>query len=266
MIHSQRLGRAGGLPAALVHCFMGHSGSWAGMLGAMEVALDACALDLPSHGRSSAWVPGSGDLQGHVAQHLGGLVTGAHVLIGHSFGGSVVLRHALEHQTHVAGVVLIEPVLFAAARHEPEAPEHARAEAGIDEALSQGDPARAARLFLQMNEPATDWEALPERARAAFTRQILLLHETVLQVRDDKPGLVAAGRLEAIDFPVLLIRGSRSPAIFHAIHRVLARRIPGATAAVIEGGGHMAPITHPRETAAVIDAWLSATIKAPRVS
>jgi lipase len=266
MIHSQRLGQAGGLPAVLVHCFMGHSGNWAGMLGAMEVPLEACAVDLPSHGRSGAWVAGSGDLQGQVAQHLDSIITAPSVLIGHSFGGSVVLRHALERRSNVQGVVLIEPVLFAAARNEPEAAGHAAAEAGIDAALARGDPAGAARLFLQMNDPGSDWDALPARARDTFTRQILLLRETVLQVRDDRPGLVAAGRLEGIDFPVLLIRGSQTPAIFHAIHRVLERRIPSVEAAVVEGAGHMVPISHPAQTAALIGDWLARKMKNPRVS
>jgi len=263
MIHSVAMGEAGGLPSALVHCFLGHSGGWAALLAAMRHPLAALAVDLPGHGRSGPFA--GGDLQGVVADDLAGRIAGRTLLIGHSFGGTVALRVALEHPDKVAGLVLIEPVLLAAARAEPEAAAHAAAHAPIDLALAAGDPARAAEVFLKINDPASDWAALPERARATFTRQIPLLQATTAAVRDDSAGLVGPGRLEAVDFPVLLICGEQSPPIFHAIHRVVSRRIPGARARMVTGAGHMAPLTHAADTASILDAWIAQELKTPRV-
>lgn len=262
MIHTMPMGQPGGLPSALVHCFLGHSGGWAPLLGAMRQPLAALAVDLPGHGRSGPFE--GGDLQGAVAAHLAAQIHAPSLLIGHSFGGTVALRLALEHPGKVAGLVLMEPVLVAAARLEPEAAGHSAAHAPIDQALAAGEIARAAALFLQINDPDADWDALPERMRATFMRQIALLPSTTAAVRDDVAGLVAPGRLEQVDFPVLLLCGEQSPAIFQAIHRVLARRIPHAQAHVIAGAGHMGPITHARETAAILDLWIGQKMKTPR--
>ena len=262
MIHAAAMGVADGLPSALVHCFLGHSGGWAALLAAMRHPLAAVAVDLPGHGRSSPFA--GGDLQGVVADDLAQRLEGRRLLIGQSFGGTVALRVALEHPGKVSGLVLIEPVLLAAARAEPEAAGHAAAHAPIDAALAAGDPARAAELFLKINDPASDWAALPERLRATFARQIPLLQATTAAVRDDSAGLVRPGRLEGVDFPVLLICGALSPPIFHAIHRVLSRRIPGARARMVEGAGHMAPMTHPAQTAAILDDWIAQELKTPR--
>ncbi|CAM5381488.1 alpha/beta hydrolase [Frigidibacter albus] len=57
--------------------------------------------------------------------------------------------------------------------------------------------------------------------------------------------------------PVLLIRGDRSPASIPALMEVLAGRIPGARLEVVAGAGHMLPLTHPGEVAALIGAHLS---------
>ncbi len=86
------------------------------------------ALDQPSHGRSADW-DGERDLHGLTTQISivmaemigeGGPVD----IIGHSFGGTVALRMALERPDLVRSLTLVEPVIFAAAR-AAEAPEYA---------------------------------------------------------------------------------------------------------------------------------------------
>ncbi len=260
---TQPMGRQGGLPALMVHCFLGHSGMWAGLVGAMAPPLDALALDMPGHGRAPAWgdPTGSGDYQADVTAQLAALHEaraglGAPLLIGHSFGATVALRHALERPGSVRGLVLFEPVFFAAAAGEPEFAAHQRGEAALRAAFTEGDMEAAAHAFMQINGDAPDWDSLPEKQRARFTAQMPLIAASRPGVFDDSGGQLAPGRMEGFSLPVLLITGARSPAIFRAISRALAARLGRAEWHSLQGAGHMVPITHAKECALVIGDWL----------
>ncbi len=258
-IHGVRLGVPGGLPAVLAHCFLGHSGTWPRLLSALRTPLDARAFDMPGHGRSADW-SGQGDLLAEVAGLIGERVGAAALLVGHSFGGAAVLRFALENPARTMGLVLIEPVFFAAARDEPEQGPYLQAEAGLHAAFAAGDMARAGREFLALNGDAGAWDALPAPQRVQIVRQMPMIAASVDRVHVDKCGLLAPGRLEAFDRPVLLIDGAASPPIFGAVNRALERRLKRARRVTVPGAGHMLPITHAAAVAAEIDAWLNAEL------
>lgn len=255
-----RLGRSGAPPALLAHCFLGHRGTWARLVARLARPLDALAFDLPGHGESP--MPAApGDFHAEVAALVPKLLAqiapqGAPVLgIGHSFGGAVLLRHALLHPATVAGLVLIEPVFFAVARGRPEYDVWEGTEAPVLALVAAGQPEAAARLFLEANGDGTPWAAIAPRDRARMTAQIPLLAATVAGLVGDSGGLLAPGRMEGFDAPVLLLTGQASPPIFGAVCQELARRLGRAEVAEIAGAGHMLPITHPAEVAARIDDW-----------
>jgi lipase len=254
-IHTARLGRRDGLPAVLAHCFLGHSGVWARLLAALATPLDARAFDMPGHGRSSDWT-GDG-LFAEVAALIGAQV-GDHpgdraLLVGHSFGGAASLRFAIENPTRCAGLVLIEPVFFAAAAAEPEYAPYLEAEHRLRAAFAEGDMTEAGRRFLALNGDADAWEALPAAQQAQLSRQMPLIAASVAAMHDDSDGLLAPGRPERLDRPVLLLDGAASPPIFGAVNRALARRLPRARRVTIPFAGHMLPITHAATVAAEID-------------
>jgi lipase len=258
-IHSSRMGRPGGIPAVLTHCFLGHSGTWPRLLASMEAPLDAIAFDMPGHGRSAEW-SGQGDLAAEVAGLIGERAGREALLAGHSFGGAAALRFALENPARTTGVVLIEPVLFAAAKDEPEYAPYLADEAGLHAALAAGDMDRAGQEFMALNGDADAWAALPPPQRAQIARQMRLVAASVAGVHDDSGGLLVPGRLEALDRPVLLLDGAASPPTFGAVSRALARRLPRARRATVPGAGHMGPITHTAAVAAEIDLWIAAEL------
>jgi lipase len=126
------------------HCYLGHAGSWRGLMAALQTPLDALAFDMPGHGRSPLTAPPV-DFHAEVAGLMPGLLAQVApdgrpaLIIGHSFGAASALRHALDHPDSVAGLVLIEPVFFAAARDEPEYPGWAAEDALIHAAVAAGD-------------------------------------------------------------------------------------------------------------------------------
>lgn len=103
-----------GRPIVLIHGFGGDLNNW--MFTQPGLAEDhwVIALDLPGHGGSSKDV-GAGDLAALSAVVAGLLTTldipQAH-LVGHSLGGAVALRMALDTPDRVASLSLISPASF----------------------------------------------------------------------------------------------------------------------------------------------------------
>ncbi len=98
-------------PFVLVHGFGGDLNNWLFVQPLLSERARVIALDLPGHGGSAKRV-GAGDLSALAGAVLGFLraidVPKAH-LVGHSLGGAVALRLALDHPARVASLSLIAP-------------------------------------------------------------------------------------------------------------------------------------------------------------
>lgn len=257
MIHSRPFGAPGGVPTLMAHCFLGHSGGWAQLAEAITPPLEAVAFDMPGHGRSP--MPDTvGDLHAVVTDLIDGMVTQPTLLIGHSFGGASLLRFALRNPERVLGLVLFEPVFVAAALADPTyTPQDS--DSDYADLARSGQLEDAAREFFTFNDPTRDWMALPAAARQMMTAQMRLLPATEPGVVEDSGNLLAPGLMEGFAPPVLLIGGDRSPPMFPAIIRALAKRLPTVERVVIEDAGHMVPMTHARQSAGQISRWMRAT-------
>lgn len=270
MLATTRYGTPGASPALLAHCYLGHAGTWRGLMAALRTPLDALAFDMPGHGRSPLSAPPV-DYHAEVAGLFPGLLAQVApdgrpaLLIGHSFGAAAALRHALERPATVAGLVLIEPVFFAAAAGMPEHADWIAASAPIDLAVAEGRLDDAVTLFLQQNGDGTPYGAMPPAARALLRRQIAMMPSSTAGLVEDRGQLLAPGRMAAFPAPVLLLAGAASPPIYPAICRGLAARLGtrleagggGARLELLPEAGHMLPITHAAQVAARIDSWLA---------
>ena len=258
MIFTRRFGTPGALPTLMAHCFLGHSGAWQGLVDAMQTSVDALVFDMPGHGRSTAPTPPQ-DLHAAVSELITGFVTQPSLMIGHSFGGAAVLRHALHHPATARGLVLIEPVFFAAARGTPEYAAYLVEQRAMDAALATGDLAQAVRLFLAQNPGSPDFDTLPVPAQDLLMTQIRLHEAGNAGILGDSGHLLAPGLMEGFAPPVLILLGSATAPLFRATAEGLSRRLPNARIAVVEGAGHMLPISHPQATADLVEAWLHET-------
>ncbi|MCR9109038.1 alpha/beta hydrolase [Marivita sp. XM-24bin2] len=237
----------------LLHCALAHSKVWAPLATHLSDELTMIAPDMPGHGRSAAWDQRS-DLHDQVtAIALDCLRDGGHV-IGHSFGATVALRLAIEAPERVHSLTLIEPVLFAAARESDETvfQNYLDTSRGFGAALDQEDWAKAAADFIRVWGDGRPWGDLSEKEQTLFSAQMPFIRETEPCLVDDANDLLSGGRPESIQCPTQLIRGAESEPVIAAIHATLARRIPQASDAVVAGAGHMVPITHPEQVAALV--------------
>jgi pyruvate dehydrogenase E2 component (dihydrolipoamide acetyltransferase) len=102
---------AAGPPVVLLHGFGADLNNWLFNSDKLAERRRVYALDLPGHGESAKDV-GAGDLAALVDALAGFLDTvqsdRAH-LVGHSMGGAVALRYALDHPDRVASLTLVDP-------------------------------------------------------------------------------------------------------------------------------------------------------------
>lgn len=252
-------GQGSARKAVALHCSLAHAGAWSGLAQRLE-GVEVTAFDQPGHGKAAEW-DGVEDLQGlttrltiDFAERVGG---GAPVdFFGHSFGGTVCLRVALERPDLVRSLVLVEPVLFAAARAsgaQAFAPFIA-GHSAFEDQVRAGRRMEGARLFHAAWGGATGFDDLPEAQRAYILDRIHLIVAQGPSLAGDSGGLLRYMGLEGIGVPVLLVQGGDSPPVIDAIMTELARRLPMATRLVVPGAGHMVPITHAETVAKAVRA------------
>ncbi|MEC9453490.1 MAG: acetoin dehydrogenase dihydrolipoyllysine-residue acetyltransferase subunit [Pseudomonadota bacterium] len=98
-----------GLPVILVHGFGGDLNNWLFNHEALAAKRAVYALDLPGHGVSAKDVGGVGvgDLAAVVNGFMAALGIDSAHLVGHSLGGAISLKVALDHPDKVASLTLI---------------------------------------------------------------------------------------------------------------------------------------------------------------
>lgn len=254
--------RGGARAVLALHCSLAHSGAWSALAAELD-GITLTAIDQPGHGRAADW-DGLSDLHAvstasavAMAEQLAD--SGPIDLIGHSFGGTVALRIALERPDLVRSLTLVEPVIFAAAKaaHDPAFAPFVTSHLDFAAKIAAGDAYGAAQDFHAKWGGAERLEAMPQKTRDYMVQRIHLIAAQNPFLLDDAAGLLRKGGLEAIAVPVLLIEGATSPPIIDAVHRALAARLPRADRLVVPGAGHMVAITHAAEIAPAIAAHLA---------
>ncbi len=236
-----------------IHCTLAHSGAWKALARALTGEARLTSFDMPSHGRSPDWDRQSDYFALGWRQAFDMLEDGMDV-VGHSFGAMVALRAAALAPQKVRSLTLIEPVFFKAAMDRaPDVVAAHDAEAlPFHEAYKQGDDEMSARLFNRMWANGARWADMPEAARNAMVRAIPVVSACSAAIYQDTEGLLEDSVMSSLTMPIRLVRGDQSHPVIIPVLDGLAERLPNARIEVIEGAGHMAPISHPQETAAIL--------------
>lgn len=243
--------------ALCLHCALGHSGFWAAYEPLLGDRLTMRGFDMPMHGKS-AGVPLDGDVHDQVTDIAAGLLQDGDHLIGHSFGATIALRLAEMFPDKVKTLTLIEPVLFAAAKivsvqafddHFEQA-SHARNK------FYEGDGLEAARLFTSIWGGGRPWEKTPQPVRDMMAKQMAFVFGSNPALMDDRAGVLKPEALAKVTMPTLLLRGSETAPVIQAVHQGLEQVLPNARDQVIEGAGHMAPMSHADDVAKAVTSML----------
>lgn len=177
------------------------------------------------------------------------------VAIGHSMGGRVALELVRAAPERLAGLALLDTGYQARAAGEAGEREAAERSALVELARGSGMRAMGQKWLRGMIHPERLSDtALVESILAMIERktpEVFAAQQRALLARPE-----AGPLLPAIRCPTLLLCGREDGWSPLARHEQMARMIPGATLAVIEGSGHMAPMERPREVSDALRSWL----------
>ena len=252
---------AGARPVLALHCSLAHAGAWAGLAQRLS-GVTVTAPDQIGHGRAPDW-DGVADLHRDVTRDTiavaESLAHGVPIdLIGHSFGGTVALRVALERPDLVRSLTLVEPVIFAAAKSAGD-PAYAPFRAdhlAFSDLVRRNLRVEAAAMFHGVWGTGDAFADLPAKTQSYMIERIHLIVAQNPFLLDDAAGLLRYMGLESLGIPTLLIDGALSPPIIAAVQSELMRRLPMADRLTVPGAGHMVSITHADTVAVVVQAHL----------
>ena len=252
---------AGSGPAVVcIHCNASSSSQWRPLMDRLAPHHRVLAPDTHGAGRGPAW-PTERTLTLHdevaLLEPVFARAGAPFALVGHSYGGAVALIAALKQPERVRALVLYEPTLFALVDAASPAPNEAD---GIREtvaraaaALAAGNRGAAAEAFIDYWMGDGAWAAKAESQRSTIEAAIVNVQGWGRALLGETTPLAA---FRALEMPVLLMQGSRTPASARAVATLLARTLPRVETLSFDGLGHMGPITHPAEVDAAIEDFL----------
>ena len=248
-------------PAIILgHSSTGSSGQWRGLMARLSDRFRLIAPDHLGYGRTGPH-PGGMPLMEHEQAIIGALIelVGEPVhLVGHSFGGAVLARVAVQTPSRVRTVTVAEPTMFHLLAPAGRTAEYQEIRGVADRVIAYvdaGDPQEAAHGFVDYWVGPGAYDAMDPRVRDTV---ILGMNK----LRDEWPTAFESGgatseALAALGMPTLLMVGADTTRAARAVVEVLQGIWPHARYAEIAHAGHMAPVTHADVVNPVIEEFLT---------
>jgi pimeloyl-ACP methyl ester carboxylesterase len=235
-----------GEPVVLLHSSASSSAQWRSLIERLCDRYRVIAPDLYGYGGTSPW-PGRGafrlEHEAKLVLPLLGKAGGPVHLVGHSFGGAVALYIARTRPDLLASLTVVEPVAFhiLQGRDVVALVEMIGVAHRVANALACGDYFGGTAAFVDYWSGTGTWDALAPEKRpglAACLGKVALDFEATL----NEAAMLADFR--GLALPTLLVQGTRTPRPTRRICELLASVLPHVEHALVEGAGHMAPLTH----------------------
>ncbi len=239
--------RGTGAPVVFLHSGVGSAGEWKQVFSLWSAGYQLVAIEAYRDGTG----PGTAehrtlddyaDQVYAVADHLGTAVS----LVGFSWGGATALRVAAAAPELVTSLALVEPEAYALLRRQDptayteicELRDRWRAH------VRAGRWYEAFQEFIDFyNGPGSFAQWPPERLKAFLDVQ--RGRGDLWDVLFDDSRLTPEA-LARLTVPVHVVEGSCTSSVDHAICEVIRRHVPDPQYTLIEGAGHMMPLTHPK--------------------
>jgi len=236
-----------GLPVVFLHSGVGSAGEWREVFswwpeGHRLIAVDAY------RGGTGPGVPGHRTLDDYAGQvHAVVQYVGEPVhLIGFSWGGATALHVAATAPAVLASLAVIEPEAYSLLKAEDGAAFAAicRLRDQWREHVRAGRWHEAFEAFVDFYNGPGSFAGWPATRRDAFLAGQRARGD-LWDVLFDAP--VTAGALASVTVPVHVVEGSATSVVDRAICAVVRGNLRCAEYGVIEGAGHMMPLTHAAE-------------------
>lgn len=245
-----------GVPVGMVHSTGLGAFQWLRVVRTLRTR-PRWAPDLVGYGHSDGPVGGTKDWTVDLAavEQLVLEADGQTDLVGHSYGGRLVLEVALRHPGRVRRVVVHEPVLWGSLYSGGPADlvDTFRARIGRLEVVARGGEDWL-RGFVDFWNGPGGWASLPESRRADWRHRGPVLAEEVHALLEDTRGHTDWAGLQV---PVQVCMGADTAEVEKVVCRLLAEQAPCGSLKLVPGG-HMAPLTHGRSFCEAVAGFLEA--------
>lgn len=244
----------------LVHGAGSSGGQWRPLIDRLCGRYRVLAPDLWGHGKSTPLQLGRNNsfrpellIIEEMLDKIGGRVH----LVGHSFGGSLATLTAIQHADRLASLTLIEPtlcdILAEAGEHEADKEIRAVARAAID-GVDAGKLAEAAEGFVDYWIAPGAFTAMPKETQDSIIASMPGVR--LIWIRTFANGPPILPQIARIMAPTLLVTGSLTPFAERRVIETVRRVLPNHDYAEIAGAGHLAPVTHPEQVNALVEAHI----------
>ncbi len=247
-----------GTPVVFLHSGVGSAGEWKQVFslwpeGYRLVAIDAYRDGTGPGGVGRRSLDDYADQVYAVAEHVGDPVC----LVGFSWGGATALRVAVAAPDLVDALAVVEPEAYALLRTQDD---YAYAEiCGLRDRwrahVRAGRWYEAFEEFVDFYNGPGSFARWPPPRREAFLADQRARGDLWDVLFDDD--LLTLDALASVTAPVQVVEGSLTSAVDQAICDVVRRHVPHAQHTLIEGAGHMMPLTHPEALARALLAGLT---------
>jgi lipase len=236
--------RGGGVPVVFLHSGVGSAGEWRGVFelwpdGHRLVAVDAYGAGVGPGVAGRRHLDDYADQVLAVVDHVGEPIH----LVGFSWGGATALHVGATASPVLASLTVIEPEAYSllTASDEP-------AFSAITELRERWRGHVRAGRWYEAFEEFIDFYNGP----GTFARWPASRRDPFLDVQRSRGDLwdvlfeapLTAETLGEIPLPVHVVEGSATSVVDHAICGVVRRDVRHAEHSLIEGAGHMLPLTH----------------------
>jgi len=239
----------------LVHGLGGNLAGWhLSIVPELQQDHRVLTYDLRGHGRSDA--PAAGYTTGDMVQDLRAVLDAVGiekmVLVGHSWGGDIVLHFALLYPERVSELIVLEGALLAplaSAYRRPDWDGWPYVTTTIEQLLGRPipDENRCDLDFLLRQLIEIPIQYGPSQGRPRDEEIIFRVLDILRPMWEGREadGNLGLDSLSKIESPTLLIYEANSA--FLEAHRELAERLPSSTSAVLPGGRlkHFTSLEHP---------------------
>jgi len=260
-------GEKTGLSFVLLHGFASWVYTWDHVFDELAKMGSVLAYDRPGFGLTEKVLPESLGFNPYTQDYQMKLLTDlldyysldSVILVGHSAGGVVALRYALEHPERVRALVLVDPAIYI----QPPFPEILKRVLTALEVEELGPRFFAERFIDFANEGMRlSWydasKITPERVEKFLLPTRIKNWEIALwefmKANLDQRDLEK--RLSSLTIPVLLIWGQQDKIVSPGDGKHLLEMLPNATLVTIDRCGHVPQEEAPHEFLKIIKEWI----------
>jgi 3-oxoadipate enol-lactonase len=237
--------RGTGEPLVLIHAGIAHLGMWDDQMAAFAQHHRVIRYDVRGWGKSKD-PPGTYSQHDDLRALLQHLDVERAAVLGISNGGHIAIDFALAYPEMVKALIAVAPALSG---YEPSFDEAtAQKETAAEEAYERGDKAHAAELEAQIWVDGP--QRTPEQVDADFRRRALEMIRYIFELPDTDGEVEeleppAAGRLEEIQTPTLVIIGEQDVPAMSSIVDLLETNVAAANKVVMPGVAHFPNMEKP---------------------